>query len=56
MLGGVEGRKNGGASVGIHNSKVGFGGEEIGGGQEMPVETQGWDNGQELHLVLTSTD
>lgn len=33
--------------------KVGPGGEETGGGQEMPVEIQRWDSGQELHLVLT---
>lgn len=55
MLVGVEGRKNGGTSGGIHDSKVGLGGEEMGGGQEMPVETQGWDRGRELHVVLTCT-
>lgn len=33
--------------------KVGPGGEETGGGQEMTVEMQRWGSGQELHLVLT---
>lgn len=54
MLDGVEGRMRMKEPVGqFYDSKVGPGGEEIGGGQEMPVELQGWDNGQELHLALT---